>query len=279
MTTTSVKSLKPAMLAVLLLVSAAAVTAAPVRDTDQAERYQACLALVETAPAQAIERATQWRGEAGGGVPARHCLALAYARQGNYAQAATALAATANAAEAEGDPQVAELWGQAGNAALLAEQPQAALGYLEAGIAVSGMTPVRTAALLVDRARAAVELHRDTDARADLQRATGLDPSAAEAWLLRATLARRDHELARAERFILQAGTIAPGDADIGVEAGNIAAAQGKLELARAAWTAVAKGAPGSAAADAATRSLAANPGQPQVHREPAALDPAASTP
>ncbi len=249
------------MAALLLASVTAALNAAPVRDTDQAERYQSCLALVERAPDQAIERATQWRGEAGGGVPARHCLALAYAKQGNYAQAATALAATASAAEAEGDPHVAELWGQAGNAALQAGQPQLALGYFGSGIAASGMRPARTVPLLIDRARAAVELHRDAEARTDLERATRLDPASAEAWLLRATLARRDHDLPAAERFILQAGTIAPGDADVGVEAGNIAAAQGKLDLARAAWTAVTKGAPGSLAAEAAARSLSANPG------------------
>lgn len=252
---------KSAMLATLVLAVAASVGAAPVRDADQAERYQSCLALVQSAPDQAIERATQWRGEASGGVPARHCLALAYAKQGNYAQAAAALAATANAAEAEGDPTIAELWDQAGNAALLAGQSQAAIGYFGSGIAASGMQPARAVPLLIDRARAAVDLHRDAEARADLERATRLDPKSAEAWLLRATLARRDHDLLAAERYILQAGTVAPGDADVGVEAGNIAAAQGKLDLARAAWTAVAKGAPGSEAADSATRLLAANPG------------------
>lgn len=248
------------LVALPLLMAAALASAAPVRDADQAERYRSCLALVEAAPDQAIERATQWRGEAGGGVPARHCLALAYAKQGNYAQAATTLAATANAAEAEADANVAELWGQAGNAALQAGQPQLALGYFGSGIAASGMRPARTVPLLVDRARAAVALHRDAEARTDLERATKLDPASVDTWLLRATLARRDHDLPAAERFILQAGTIAPGDADVGVEAGNIAAAQGKLDLARAAWTAVAKGAPGSTAAEAATRSLAANP-------------------
>lgn len=262
--TKPVTRMPPALAAALLLASAAVTGhagAAPVRDADQAERYRSCLALVETAPDQAIERATQWRGEAGGGVPARHCLALAYAKQGNYSQAATTLAATANAAEAEADPSVADLWGQAGNAALLAGQPQQALGYFGSGIAASGMQPARVVPLLIDRARAAVELHRDADARTDLERATRLDPKSAEAWLLRATLARRDHDLSAAERLILQAGTLAPGSADVGLEAGNIAAAQGKLDLARAAWNAVAKGAPGSEAAEAAARSLAANPG------------------
>lgn len=254
-------ALKLAMASVSLATSTAPVGAAPVRDADQAERYRSCLALVDARPDQAIERATQWRGEAGGGVPARHCLALAYAKQGNYARAATALAETAGAAEAEADPNVAELWAQAGNAALLAGQPQLALGYFGSGIAASGMRPAHAVPLLIDRARAAVELHHDPEARTDLERATRLDPVSAQAWLLRATLARRDHDLPSAERFILQAGTIAPGDADIGLEAGNIAAAQGKLDLARAAWTAVTKGAPGSAAAEAAAGSLAANPG------------------
>ena len=44
-------------------------------------RYQACLALVKSAPERAVETAQAWRIE-NGGVPALHCLALAqFARQ------------------------------------------------------------------------------------------------------------------------------------------------------------------------------------------------------
>lgn len=248
------------LLALLLLASTAA-AAAPVRDADQAARYRACLALIETAPDQAIERATEWRGSAGGGVPARHCLALAYSAKGDFRAAATALEATARAAEAESDPNVADLWGQAGNAALLANQANAALGYLSSGIAASGNNAPRTAALLVDRARAAVELNRPAEARADLDRSTKLDPASPFGWLLRATLARRGGELPAAEAAILEAAKRAPDDPDVGVEAGNIAAAQGKPALARSAWEAVVKTAPGSPAADAAAKALAASPG------------------
>ena len=250
-----------ALLLILLAGATTGATAAPVRDADQAARYRACLDLVQSAPDQAIDRAMQWRGNANGGVPARHCLALAYVARGSYAEAATALEATARAAEAEGDPNVADLWGQAGNAALLAGQPAAALAYLSSGITASGNAPQRTAALLVDRARAAVELKQLTAARADLDRATRLDTASPFGWLLRATLARREHDLPAAERAILEAAKRAPNDPDVGVEAGNIAAAQGKNVLARSAWTAVVKGAPGSPAADAATKALAENPG------------------
>jgi len=236
------------------------VDAAPVRDADQAARYDACLGLIETNPEQAIDRATQWRGQANGGVPARHCLALALAAKGNYAEAATALEATARAAEAEHDPNVADLWGQAGNAALLSGKPAVAAGYLTSGIAASGAASGRTAALLADRARASVELDKLADARADLDRATRLDPQAPVGWLLRATLARREHDLPAAERAILEAGHHAPGDPDIGLEAGNIAAAQGRTALAHRAWHAVVTGAPGSPAAAAAAKLLAANP-------------------
>ena len=246
--------------ALCLMLLPVAAHAAPIRDADQAARYDACLRLIETSPDQAIERATQWRGQADGGVPARHCLALALAAKGDYAGAATTLEAAARAAEAEHDPNVADLWGQAGNAALLGGKPAVAAGYLTSGIAASGDVSARTAALLVDRARAAVDLGKLADAHADLDRATRLDPASPFGWLLRATLARREHDLPTAERAVLEAGRRAPGDPDVGLEAGNIAAAQGKRDLARRAWQAVVSGAPGSPAATAAARLLADGP-------------------
>ncbi len=238
--------------------AAAAVAATPLGD--DGDRYRQCLDLAQSNPAQAVERASEWRAN-GGGIPARHCLALAYGGKGDFAAATAELVAAARAAEVDHDPHAADLWGQAGNAALLAKDSGAAITDFTSGIAVAGTEPVRLAALLTDRARALVDGNRVTDARTDLTRATGLDPSSTTGWLLLATLARRLNDLPAAERAILEGARRDPGDPDIAFEAGNIAAAQGKPDLARAAWTAVAKGAPGSAAAEAATRSLAANPG------------------
>lgn len=235
------------------------IAAAPRSDAD-GQRYRQCLDLAQDQPDKAIESATQWRAS-GGGVPARHCLAMAYGVKGQFGEAATALVAAAQAAEAESDPHAADLWGQAGNAAILAHQPAAAVTDFGSGIAVAGTEPVRLAALLTDRARAFVETNRTSEAHADLTRATSLDPSSAQGWLLLATLDRRLKDLPAAEKAILEAARREPNDPDVALEAGNIAGAQGRLDLARTEWKKVVDGAPGSDAAAAAAKSLALNPG------------------
>lgn len=244
------------LLAPLLLLTTAA---APARPPLEAQRYRECLTLARSDPAQAIDKATQWRG-AGGGVPARHCLALAQGQKGDFAGAATTLVGAAQAAEAENDPHAADLWGQAGNAAMLAKQNSAAITDFASGIAVAGSEPTRLAALLTDRSRALVDADRTAEAKADLTRATSLDPSATVGWLLLATLDRRLKDLPAAERAILEAAKREPNDPDIALEAGNIAGAQGHMDLARTEWKKVVAGAPGSEAAAAATKSLSLNP-------------------
>lgn len=243
-----------------LLLAATAAQAAPERNPADAQRYRDCLDLAQSAPSAAIERATAWRA-AGGGVPARHCLAMAQGSKGDYAAAFATLTQAAQAAEAERDPYAADLWGQAGNAAMLANKPADALGALSSGIAVAGTEPQRLSALLIDRARAEAELKQTTPARTDLARATSLDPSSPFGWLLLATIERRQNDLPAAEKAILEAARRAPTDPDVGLEAANIAAAQGKMDLARTQWKKVVAGAPGSEAADMAAKALAANPG------------------
>lgn len=244
-----------------MILAALLLAAATPRDPRDADRYRACLATAGAEPGVAVTEALRWRG-AGGGVPARHCLALAYLAQKQFAGAALELAGAAREAEATRDPLTADLWGQAGVAALAGGDAAAAVAHLTSGIAAaSGAVP--RAALLTDRARALVEQNRLVDARADLDTATRLDASVADAWLLRATLARRTGDLKTAEASLIEAAQRAPGDADVRLEAGNIAAAQGRTDLARAAWSAVVASSPGTPAAIAAQASLNAGSASP----------------
>jgi tetratricopeptide (TPR) repeat protein len=249
------------ILAGLLAATAAgAAHAAPLRSDADRQRYRACIALTQTNPAQAIADANSWRAN-GGGLPARHCIAMAYVARQEFAPAAVALEQAARGAEAERDPSAADLWGQAGNAALLANDFAKAHAYLSSAIVGSGGDPMRRAQMLIDRARAGVELGKTKEARADLDQAVGLAPKEPAAWLLRATLARRMNDLPTAASDIAQARRLAPDDADVALEAGNIAGLQGNTAEARARWQEAAKAAPGSPAAQAATKALAANPG------------------
>lgn len=246
------------IIAALLLGLTATTAFAQARSPADRERYQACIAQTKSDPAKAIETANAWRAS-GGGLPARHCLAMAYLAQERFAPAAVALEQAARAAEAERDPSAADLWGQAGNAALLAGDTDKAHAYLSSALAGAGGDSIRRGQLLIDRARASVELARPGDARTDLDQALKLVPQEPLAWLLSASLARRQGEVARAATDIARAAELAPEDPDVLLEQGNVAGAQGDAETARAKWQAVVRIAPDSPAGKAAAKALAAN--------------------
>lgn len=245
------------------LAAATATTAAHAqRGPGDRDRYQRCIAETRSDAARAIETANAWRA-AGGGLPARHCLAMAYLAQERFAPAAVALEQAARAAEAERDPAAADLWGQAGNAALLAGDTAKAHTYLSSALSGAGPDGARRGQLLIDRARASVELGRPGDARGDLDAAMRLMPKEPAAWLLSATLARRQGEYLRASNEIAEAAKLVPNDPDIMLEQGNIAGAQGDPAAARGFWEAVVKAAPETPAGQEAAKALAANAGKP----------------
>lgn len=250
--------MRPVLIALAApLLAAGAQAAPPPRDPADVNKYRACLELAESDPAKAVDFADRWRAQSGG-VPARHCLALAQIGREDYAAAQLTLEGAARAAEAIRDPLVPELWGQAGNAALMAGKPETALANLNAALAAAtGVAAWRRAELLVDHARAAVEVGDAATARKDLAQAVKLDAGNADAWLLVATMARADNRLDLAEQAIVRASKLLPGDPDIALEAGNIALAQGRPDLARQAWNKVVEAAPDSAAGRAAAKSLA----------------------
>ena len=64
----------------------------------------------------------------------------------------------------------------------------------------------------------------------------GIDP---HAWLLSATLARRQDDLAGAQGFIEQAAALDPRDPAIGLEAGIVAALGGRDDAARKSFESV----------------------------------------
>ncbi|MFN3370361.1 MAG: tetratricopeptide repeat protein [Sphingomonadaceae bacterium] len=251
----------PTALSLLLLIAVPAVAQeAPLDPALDRKRYDGCVRSIESAAATAETYAREWAAR-GGGLPARHCLALAQLRQDKFAEAEATLVAAAGEAAAAKSPFAADFWGQAGNAALLAGRAEPAIAHFTAAIASAGeFAPRRLAAFHLDRARAEAELGRLSEARADLDRALELDREEPQAWMLSAALARRAGDLGQAVRDIERASTLAPSDPDIMFEQGNIAAANGDLESARRVWTMVTKAAPGTPAADLAARALADRP-------------------
>lgn len=244
---------------VLALVAAPALAQAPM--AGDRSRYNACLAQVKLDPGRAIAMAQGWRVE-GGGVMARHCLALAHAARNQWDEALKDYEGAATMSETARDGQALALWQQAGEAAMLAGKPEPAVRYLTRALDNPGgieASPKVQASLRVSRAEALVDLKRNAEAATDLDTATRLDPDVAYGWLLKATLARRMGDFKTAEAAILEAGQREPESAEVQLEAGNIAAAQGDITLARTAWTAAAAADPEGPAGKAAQAALQAD--------------------
>lgn len=235
------------------------VASAPAPDAES--RFETCASLAVSDPDKAVEQANQWR-IAGGGVPARHCLALAYARQERWSPAAVAFEQAARDSEAAKDGRAANLWVQSGNARLAAREFAPARNAFDAAIASGALTGERLGEAYLDRARARVSLDDAPGGRADLDSAIALAPADPLAWLLSATLARRAGDLARAQKDIAEAARLSPDDASVALEAGNIAVLGGSPEAARAAWRGAIANQPESEAAKAAAAALKALDGE-----------------
>lgn len=237
-----------------------ALAAAATPPADAGARYEACAALVRTDPGKAVETAEAWRG-GGGGMPARMCLGLAYVAQERFGPAAITFEQAAREAEIRSDRRAAPLWVQAGNAALADGDPGKARGFLDRALAMTDLSEAQRGEAYLDRARAQVAADNPQAARADLDQALALVPGDPMAWLLSATLARRQGEGPRAAKDIAEAARLAPNEAPVLYEQGNILALAGKPGEAKAAWGRAVKADAASAAGRAAAMALAGRTG------------------
>lgn len=241
------------ILSLILAAQAAAATPPTSRPSDYAD----CAELAASDPIRAVDIASRWR-LAGGGTLARQCLGLAYAAQERWAPAAVAFEQAAREAETERNPAAATLWVQAGNARLAGGEAQEARAAFNAALASNILEGEALGEAHLDRARAAVALDDLATARTDLDRAVALVPADPLAWLLSATLARRQNDLERAAADIAEAAKRSPDDAAVALEAGNIAMLSGAPDAARVAWQGAVQNQPDSPAGKAAAEALAA---------------------
>ena len=206
-------------------------------------RVAACRKLIATDPKAAVEQASAW-ADRDKSVPSRQCLGLAFAAVERWVPAEAALSMAAAQSDVQRDGHGPQLWSQAANAALAADQPAKAREDLDHVLAVSGLAPALTGEAWVDRARADVALDDLPQARTDMDKGLALVPQDPFAWLLSATLARRQKDLPRAQKDIAVALKAASDDPSVQLEAGNIYAAAGQMDAARSAWTRAAQIAP-----------------------------------
>lgn len=244
------------MLLTLFLALQAAPAPAAAPQEQEPPRFAQCMDLATGNPAKGQEDAVQWRTE-GGGAMARQCLGVAYANQGKWAAAAGAFEDAAREAETGKDVRASKYWAQAGNAWIAAGDAAKARGAIDAALATGTLAGLELGEAHLDRARALVASGDLEAARSDIDKAlaeAGDDPLA---WLLSATLARREGELPRAAKDIAEALRRAPDDASVQLEAGNVAAASGNEVDARTAWSRAIQLAPGTPIAAAARAALA----------------------
>jgi tetratricopeptide (TPR) repeat protein len=188
---------------------------------DQA-RFEGCVKLIDTNPQAAVEDATQWR--IGGGVPAGMCLGLAFVAQERWGPAALAFEQTAVEAERQGDGRAANLWVQAGNAALAGGDAARARNAFDRALALPTLSPPMRGEAWLDRARAEVAAGNLPAARTNLDEAIKLVPGDPLAWLLSADLAMKQGDKARAAADIAKAQRLAPDEPAILAQAKAIAA-------------------------------------------------------
>ncbi len=230
-------------------------------------RLQACLDDAEAGPADAIDTAEDWLSQSKGAaqVEPNHCLGAAHARRGEWGEAETAFLAARDAAPANDKGMRAKFGGMGGNAALAGQAPERALPILEqAHTDANSAGDIKLAGeVAIDRARALVALKREDEAVTLLVEARTSSTDNPLAWLLSATLSRRQGKLKAAQAQIATAAQLAPTDPEVGLEAGVIAVLAGNDEAARKSWQSVIAAAPASDAANTARGYLAQLDPQP----------------
>jgi tetratricopeptide (TPR) repeat protein len=222
---------------------------------------QICLDQAATSPIEAIDDAEMWRDAVTGSAQAEPqlCLGSAHARLEHWAEAEEAFTAGRDAAPVSDNALRAKLGAMAGNAALAQGAADRALPVLDAAAAAASAAGdiALTGEIAIDRARALVALKRENEAAAALVEARTSAANNSLAWLLSATLSRRQGKLAAAQAQIATAAELAPRDPEVGLEAGVIAMLAGNEAAARKSWQSAIDTAPDSEAAASAKAYLA----------------------
>jgi len=219
-----------------------------------------CMTAAENSPERTVEVARNALDRAAGRerVRAGLCLGVALSSLDRWPEAQQAFVEARDATDADDHQSRARLGAMAGNAALAQGQAPQALMLLgpAASEAKTAGDKQLIASIALDRARALVAVERPDEAATALAEARAAAPEDAQAWLLSATLSRRQNKLIEAQAQIEQAAKLAPRDPEVGLEAGVIAALAGNDAAARRSFESVVAMAPGSDTADKAKAYL-----------------------
>ena len=215
------------------------------------QEYDRCLGLLTTEPESAATLAQTWIAR-GGGEPAIHCLALSRLALGEPAPAAEDLERLASARTSPPATRAA-LFEQATQAWLIAARPARARATATSALALTPDDP----SLLIERATAAMQLDRFTEAADDLALALRLDPRRADALILRAAAQRQLDQIPDALADIAAALALDPENVEALLERGILRQRSNNPAGARADWERAITLAPDSPTADLARQNLA----------------------
>lgn len=208
-----------------------AAAAAQAKAVQDAKQYSDCMDLARSAPDQALKSAQDWQAK-GGGIPAGHCDAVALVGLGRYAEAATMMEKLA-AEEAKTSKELAAgLFGQAGQAWLIAGDNQHAL---EDQTGALSLTP-DDAELLTDRAVTEISMAKYWEAIDDLNKAHDLASDRVDVLIFRASAYRflQSYDLARDD--VERAINLQPDNPEAYLERGVIRSLTKDLAGARSDW-------------------------------------------
>ena len=211
---------------------------------DHQRRYAECMKLARGEPLKALPMAEKWMGE-GGGLGARHCVALAMFQSGKYAQAAAQFEAMARDMGQERPGLRAELWAQAGQAWMEAGAAEKASQAQSRALELKTDDPD----LWVDRGLSYAAMQAWPRAIGDFDRAIRLRQDDVEVLVLRAAAWRNARDPRRALEDANRALTIAPDHSEALLERGFAYLAQGTRDAANRDFERVLRLVPPSSAA------------------------------
>ena len=224
----------------------------PTATVEQLRRYTECMNLARREPARVLPAAQKWLAE-GGGMGARHCVAIATMEMGRHLEAAAQLEAIARDMGQDRPGLRAELWAQAGQAWMDGGQASNAVAAQSRALELKP----NDADLWIDRGLSYAAQRAWPQAISDFDKAVGLDPNGVEALVLRAAAWRNSGDAAKALIDAGRALKMAPDHSEALLERGFALLARGDRQTASADFTKVLKLVPpGSDAARRADSGL-----------------------
>lgn len=195
---------------------AAGQTQSPFENTpDHLQRYTECMRLARKEPLRALPVAEKWSVE-GGGLGARHCVAVAMFQAGKYPQSAAQFESIARDMGLDRPGLRAELWAQAGQAWIEAGQADKAAVAQTRAIELKGNDPD----LWIDRGLSNAAMLAWPRAISDFDQALRLRPDDVEVLVLRAAAWRNARNTSQALADAGRALRIAPEHTEALLERG-----------------------------------------------------------